>query len=201
MKVEDSWRACSHWESNLRILAWVTSTLTPELWPHALNIQCNHTSLSIVLVQPSTRHMAASFSSAQCCIGPTKQHGRLILLHSVLYWPNQALDTWLPHPPLSVVLAQPSNMPPLSVVLALLWTGRLILLHSRFHHYDCLVVPMDSIADTFPWEKISLLVEYEPLSTPLFPEGSYPNSVRLKQYLILRTVREPSAASLADSGV
>ena len=61
---------------------------------------------------------------------------------------------------------------------------------------------MDSIADNFPWEKISLLVEYEPLSTSLFPEGSSVNSaIRLKQYVILRTAREPSAASLADSGV
>ena len=60
---------------------------------------------------------------------------------------------------------------------------------------------MGSIAANFPWEKISLLVEYEPLSTSLFPEGSVPHSARLKQYVILRTVREPSAASLADSGV
>ena len=72
---------------------------------------------------------------------------------------------------------------------------------SRFHHYDCLVVPRHSIADNFPWEKVSLLVEYEPLRTLLFPEGSFPEAARLKQYVTLRTVRDPSASNLADSGM
>jgi len=63
------------------------------------------------------------------------------------------------------------------------------------------VVPIHSIADNFPWEKVSLLVEYEPPRTLLFPEGSFPESARLKQYITLRTVREPSASNLADSGI
>lgn len=71
MKIEDSGKACSHWESSPGLLAWVASALSTEQWPwqpQALNIQCNHTSLSVVL--------------------------------------NQALDTWLPHPP-------PLQVPPL----------------------------------------------------------------------------------------
>ena len=40
----------------------------------------------------------------------------------------------------------------------------------RFHHHDCLVVPTHTVADhsNFHWEKVSLLVEYEPLGKPLF---------------------------------
>ena len=44
----------------------------------------------------------------------------------------------------------------------------------RFLHYDCVVAPESSITGKtgFPWEKITLLVEYEPLKRPLFdPDG------------------------------
>ena len=46
----------------------------------------------------------------------------------------------------------------------------LLISPRRFHHYDCLVVPMNALSDhsNFHWEKVSLLVEYELLKEPLF---------------------------------
>lgn len=43
---------------------------------------------------------------------------------------------------------------------------------SRFLHYDCVVAPESSITSQkgFPWEKVTLLIEYEPLKQPLFDE-------------------------------
>ena len=56
----------------------------------------------------------------------------------------------------------------------------------RFHRYDCLVMPANSVAPCFPWEKVTLLVEYEqPITAPLF-DGSLPKS--LEQYIVLKTV-------------
>ena len=71
----------------------------------------------------------------------------------------------------------------------------------RFNYYDCLVIPVASIASTFPWEKVSLLVEYHPLGTSLFPSGQQPTSLRLREWVILKTVRDISVASLAKSGL
>ena len=31
---------------------------------------------------------------------------------------------------------------------------------SRLHHYSCLLLPVSSFSELFPWERISLLVEY-----------------------------------------
>ena len=63
------------------------------------------------------------------------------------------------------------------------------------------MVPLASIASTFPWEKVCLLVEYEPLSSSLFPEGQLPACLQLKQWAALRTVQDISASSLALSGL
>ncbi len=71
----------------------------------------------------------------------------------------------------------------------------------RFYHYDCLVAPATAIASNFPWEKVSLLVEYEQIrSSPLFPTGEPPEDARLKQYVVLRTTKGISASALASSG-
>lgn len=75
-----------------------------------------------------------------------------------------------------------------------------MLWHSRFHHYDCLVVPVSSITTTFPWEKVTLLVEYEPLGSSLFSGGCAPDTLRLRQWVALKTAREISASALARSG-
>ena len=74
------------------------------------------------------------------------------------------------------------------------------IISHRFHFYDCLVMPVDSIVSTFPWEKVSLLVEYEPLGSILFPDGQLPASLRLRQWLVLKTARDISATSLAKAG-
>jgi hypothetical protein len=73
-------------------------------------------------------------------------------------------------------------------------------LEERFHYYDCLVVPVASITSTFPWEKVSLLVEYESLGSTLFPDGQRPVNLRLRQWAVLKTVQDISATSLARSG-
>ena len=78
--------------------------------------------------------------------------------------------------------------------------GSRMLWHSRFHHYDCLVVPVSSITTTFPWEKVTLLVEYEPLGSSLFSGGCPPDTLRLRQWVALKTAREISASALARSG-
>lgn len=72
---------------------------------------------------------------------------------------------------------------------------------TRFQYYDCLVVPVVSITNTFPWEKVTLLVEYEPLGTGLFPGGQQPVNLKLRQWIALRTVQDISASSLAKAGV
>ena len=47
-------------------------------------------------------------------------------------------------------------------------------------------MPANSVAPCFPWEKVTLLVEYEqPITAPLF-DGSLPKS--LEQYIVLKTV-------------
>eukprot|EP00731_Ephydatia_muelleri_P018742 Em0011g782a len=58
----------------------------------------------------------------------------------------------------------------------------------RFQHYDCLVIPATSVVPCFPWEKVTLLVEYEQstTTTPLF-DGIVPKS--LEQYIVLKTVQ------------
>lgn len=72
---------------------------------------------------------------------------------------------------------------------------------TRFQYYDCLVVPVVSITNTFPWEKVTLLVEYDPLGTCLFPGGRQPANLKLRQWIALKTVQDISASSLAKSGV
>ena len=58
----------------------------------------------------------------------------------------------------------------------------------RLHHYDCLVMPVTSLAPCFPWEKVALLVEYEQAkATPMF-DGTLPRS--LEKYIVLRTVQD-----------
>lgn len=48
----------------------------------------------------------------------------------------------------------------------------------RFLHYDCVVVPEASVAGqtNFPWEKVTLLIEYEPLKQPLFDQNVQPGT-------------------------
>ena len=72
----------------------------------------------------------------------------------------------------------------------------------RFHHYDCLVMPVFSIAANFPWEKVALLVEYEPLGSELWglEGGRLPANLRLRHWVALRTMRDVSVAALAQSG-
>ena len=61
--------------------------------------------------------------------------------------------------------------------------------------YDCLVISRSAIsAYLFPWQLITLLVEYEPVSVPLFSEG-VSEDVALEEYLILRTVNDVLASS------
>ena len=45
----------------------------------------------------------------------------------------------------------------------------------RFLHYDCVVAPESSITGQtgFPWEKVTLLIEYEQLKHPLFDQNSH----------------------------
>ena len=58
----------------------------------------------------------------------------------------------------------------------------------RLHHYDCLVMPVTSLAPCFPWEKVALLVEYEQAkATPMF-DGTLPRN--LEKYIVLRTVQD-----------
>lgn len=71
---------------------------------------------------------------------------------------------------------------------------------TRFQYYDCLVVPVVSITNAFPWEKVTLLVEYEPLGTGLFPGGQQPANLKLRQWIALKTVQDISVSSLAKSG-
>ena len=71
----------------------------------------------------------------------------------------------------------------------------------RFHYYDCLVIPVASITNIFPWEKVGLLVEYESLGSALFPDGQRPASLRLRQWMVLKTVQDISATSLAKSSL
>lgn len=69
------------------------------------------------------------------------------------------------------------------------------------------MVPLLSLSDhsCFLWEKVSLLVEYEPLKTPLFPQeaGTADLAVlqrlQLQQYVALRSVLELSASSVSFS--
>jgi hypothetical protein len=90
----------------------------------------------------------------------------------------------------------------------------------RFHHYDCLVVPVSAVSDhsCFLWEKVSLLVEYEPLKSPLFSapsagqeEGeedmgapsdcsSVMEKLHLQEYISLRTVLDLSSDILLSTG-
>ena len=64
--------------------------------------------------------------------------------------------------------------------------------------FDCLVVSRSAIsAHLFPWQLVTLLVEYEPVSVPLF-SGGVSESVVLEEYLILRTVDDVLASSLAQ---
>lgn len=80
----------------------------------------------------------------------------------------------------------------------------------RFLHYDCVVVPESSISGqtSFPWEKVTLLIEYEPLRKPLFDSGAAKGQsnaldggrkvpslerLKLKEYRILRTALKPSS--------
>lgn len=72
---------------------------------------------------------------------------------------------------------------------------------NRFHYYDCLVMPVLSVTNAFPWEKVALLVEYEPLGTGLFPGGQQPASLKPRQWIALKTVQNVSASSLAKSGL
>lgn len=97
-------------------------------------------------------------------------------------------------------------VPCLSVLRTIAWKVSMACLHhislllGRFYHYDCLVAPGSSIAGNFPWEKVSLLVEFEEGRSPPFPAGDPPENARLRQYIILRTVKEISASALASSG-
>ena len=92
----------------------------------------------------------------------------------------------------------------------------------RFHHYDCLVVPVSAVRDhsCFLWEKVSLLIEYEPLKSPLFSAPSAPNNqqedminldapdasmpvaekLNLQEYVALRTVLDLSSDILFSTG-
>ena len=64
----------------------------------------------------------------------------------------------------------------------------------RFQTCDCLIISQSAICThLFPWQLVTLLVEYEPVSVPLFPEG-----VALDEYLILRTVDDTLALSLTQ---
>ena len=61
---------------------------------------------------------------------------------------------------------------------------------NRLNHYDCLVTPRKAIeSHVFPWHQISLLIEYEPLTAPLFLPDSL-TSAKLKEYYILKTARQ-----------
>ena len=96
----------------------------------------------------------------------------------------------------------------------------LLVIPFRFHHYDCLVVPVGALSDhsLFLWEKVSLLIEYEPLKTPLFstwqsagstdgqedpsmPDGSDSalERLHLHEYISLRTVLDLSTSNILFS--
>lgn len=85
----------------------------------------------------------------------------------------------------------------------------------RFLHYDCVVVPESSVTgqSDFPWEKITLLIEYEPLKQPLFDQdshrdtqkgseeirtndhvgkGSIVERLKLREYVTLKTAFKPT---------
>ena len=51
-----------------------------------------------------------------------------------------------------------------------------------------MVMPVTSAAPSFPWEKVTLLVEYDQSkTTPLF-DGNLPKN--LKQYIVLKSVQD-----------
>ena len=84
----------------------------------------------------------------------------------------------------------------------------------RFLHYDCVVTPESSITGQtgFPWEKVTLLIEYEPLKCSLFDQPSGDDAsgdsgsavqdkrvsvisvkrLRLKEYVTLKTAFKSS---------
>lgn len=75
-------------------------------------------------------------------------------------------------------------------------------IEERFNHYDCLVVSLSSLANhaLFPWDRVSLLIEYEQLTAPLFGSKSSlemseraADRLHLKKYVSLRTVQGISA--------
>ena len=59
------------------------------------------------------------------------------------------------------------------------------------HHYDCLVMPCTAVSlSLFPWDLVTLVLEYEPLAAPLFLSGDIPHNIH--QYIVLNTVTELS---------
>jgi len=98
------------------------------------------------------------------------------------------------------------------------WVGFDFIIWFRFHHYDCLVVPIEAVTDhtNFHWEKVSLLVEYEEHKYPLFGqvESSCNSSndislpmnhpklldrLNLQSYFTLRTVLDLATSNLPSS--
>ena len=54
---------------------------------------------------------------------------------------------------------------------------------TRFHYYDCLVVPKYSLTTQFPWQRVSLLVEYEHTV-----DITLPNNVPSLEHVMLKCV-------------
>ncbi|XP_065905236.1 uncharacterized protein [Dysidea avara] len=54
---------------------------------------------------------------------------------------------------------------------------------NRFHYYDCLVVPKYSLTTQFPWQRVSLLVEYEHTV-----DITLPNNVPSLEHVMLKCV-------------
>ena len=66
----------------------------------------------------------------------------------------------------------------------------------RFQHYQCLVVPESAVTfPNFPWEQVSLVIEYEPIKNAIF-SNELPN--QLKEYIILQTVKETTVNNIDE---
>lgn len=102
--------------------------------------------------------------------------------------------------------------------------GFTLPLTSRFHHYDCLVMPVSALSgcSSFLWEKVSLLIEYEQLKRSLFEQSGVSNGgereilgeigcayeesgdsagiaerLHLQDYITLRTAQELTVSSIS----
>ena len=70
----------------------------------------------------------------------------------------------------------------------------------RFHLYDCLVVSLSAATAFFPWERVTLLIEYEQPASPLLREETLAEATNLRQYFTLRARLEGTSPASGLAG-